>query len=668
MLIFIVGCISQTSEATPQTSTPIATEARPIPSASSTTFPPATASPVTVSESKSVLHVSEVYPSTDPEIIEGYTLVGRIGQSSVPNTPADTLILDDGTVLVADAGTAQIHRFDPSGNYHSSWDVPRSPGAAILRLAKDSDGRIYALTQDGRVRRFSADGILDEDWSLDWGVNSDGTPRDVGIVTGLVIDSQDHLYLAPTYSINVNDYFVVRFDPDGTLLAVWLVGRSCVAGDIAIDVEDQVIVACRDGLHSLVGDGVSEEGTTSAFWSPNDSDGAFLAPKSIAIGPNQEIAVLAGVASFENSDGSRTHPDWHILIVSPAGDILDDWTLPSPAWPHTSTPPSISFDDAGRLYFPDSNTQQISIFDAAGNPIDTRRADIPLGFTRVDRVTVDPAGNVYVFDRASRRVVKLSPDGSLLAEIPVPPLGSYANDTTGSDSLYGNLPDISIGGDGSIYLLGAYPIPSQLMQLSPDGEVINTWSNSSDDDPWVSLAIDSDGIAYLLNSIEEEISTIDTVNGVGRGPWPITLPSPSLGIWDSLWSSGDLVYISGYEPGSDENLLQTIRVFNSSGQDLGRIVAFDGDNLISERPIYGATDAAGNVYIVTQRETTEDPAERPTIEFLVRNLSPDGDLLSSGRLAGIGNTYPDIAVSQDGNRLYITDPVNRQILIYERVS
>lgn len=124
----------------------------------------------------------------------------------------------------------------------------------------------------------------------------------------------------------------------------------------------------------------------------------------------------------------------------------------------------------------------------------------------------------------------------------------------------------------------------------------------------------------------------------------------------------------------------TIRMFDLHGTDLGRVVAFAGNEAVEEIPIRVVTDRDRNVYtltwrlepsltLFTQSEYTEQPMEfaQPVLTLMLRIFDPTGTLLVAGTLGPPGNAFPDLEISADGRLLYVSDPINRQVLIYERL-
>ncbi|HEX8917463.1 MAG TPA: NHL repeat-containing protein [Chloroflexota bacterium] len=86
-------------------------------------------------------------------------------------------------------------------------------------------------------------------------------------------------------------------------------------------------------------------------------------------------------------------------------------------------------------------------------------------FTWLDGATVDTRGNVYVADRAAKRIVKLSPSGQTLARWLVPPDPKVPNSS--------ELTGIAVDKQGSIYVADCRGY--RIVKLSPAGKPVFIW-------------------------------------------------------------------------------------------------------------------------------------------------------------------------------------------------
>ncbi|MBI2863326.1 MAG: glycosyltransferase family 39 protein [Chloroflexi bacterium] len=110
--------------------------------------------------------------------------------------PVDVVVLEDGSLLVADAGNKRIQKFDASYSYVAQWRVPEAVAANGGHLAVSPDGSIYATEPERHlVVRYDRDmkpqGALGEA-----GVASGQFRQPVG----LYVDKAGNLYVADTYN------------------------------------------------------------------------------------------------------------------------------------------------------------------------------------------------------------------------------------------------------------------------------------------------------------------------------------------------------------------------------------------------------------------------------------------------------------------------------------
>jgi hypothetical protein len=189
----------------------------------------------------------------------------------------------------------------------------------------------------------------------------------------------------------------------------------------------------------------------------------------------------------------------------------------------------------------------------------------------------------------------------------------------------------------------------------------------------LALIVDGNGVAYTFDPHSRQFNIIDTASGIDVESRNLELGTSEFTPGIDFSIADGTILLPGEEPGTEgEGDVATIRRFSLDGEDLGRHLTFRSDETAWEEVIRITTDAHGNFYCITvQTVFSTDAAaandESPfTVSLLLRAFDQDGDLMASGQLGPVGNAYPDLGVSVDGKYLYITDPVRRQVLIYER--
>lgn len=260
-------------------------------------------------------------------------------------------------------------------------------------------------------------------------------------------------------------------------------------------------------------------------------------------------------------------------------------------------------------------------------------------------------------------IVRMTTDGHVLDSWTVGVLGSIKN--TASEV------GIHIDAEGRIYV--PYPYERRVVVFNPSGEVEREISENSEGAFALlySLARDDSGDLYALDPVMQRVNHFDSSgNWIESLPFPLQITSAING-FDGIGSRADA------EPSDIDRL---VRKFESEhGVDLifpaGDIndvlpsAAFDAP--LEEGGAF-VRDDAGNYYALILRITPTDPVTQPEYggepiwEYMLRIFDPTGELLASGLLGPVGNEPPGIAVSPDGRVLYLTDPLHRQFLIYER--
>jgi DNA-binding beta-propeller fold protein YncE len=140
-------------------------------------------------------HVLEVKPSGESRVLLGDPGHPRFGQPFCD--PADIAVSPDGEYFVADGyGNFNVHRFDASGNYVSTWGrAGREAGEfrAPHGIWVNKDRRVLvADRENGRVQIFEVDGTYVSEWP--WFFRP----------TDIFVDDSNHIFvtdLVPSLSV-----------------------------------------------------------------------------------------------------------------------------------------------------------------------------------------------------------------------------------------------------------------------------------------------------------------------------------------------------------------------------------------------------------------------------------------------------------------------------------
>ena len=218
-----------------------------------------------------------------------------------------------------------------------------------------------------------------------------------GLVEGPRTDADNNLYFS-----DIRGGGVFRRSPSGDITTV-IPGRKSVGG-LAVHADGGLIVSGKDVSHwkdgqfrvLLARDGVS------AF---ND------------LQPDPEGRIIAGAIRMNMEDPNAEKVPGEAYRIDLDGSVTE-------LYGGVETSNGIGFSPDGRsLYHSDSTTKGIWVHDVAPDgSLSNRRHIGKAAFERgiPDGMCVDENGDLWVAHVGGRRVVKLSPAGDVLDEIPVP--------------------------------------------------------------------------------------------------------------------------------------------------------------------------------------------------------------------------------------------------------
>ena len=218
-----------------------------------------------------------------------------------------------------------------------------------------------------------------------------------GLVEGPRTDADNNLYFS-----DIRGGGVFRRSPSGDITAV-IPGRKSVGG-LAVHADGGLIVSGKDVSHwkdgqfrvLLARDGVS------AF---ND------------LQPDPEGRIIAGAIRMNMEDPNAEKVPGEAYRIDLDGSVTE-------LYGGVETSNGIGFSPDGHsLYHSDSTTKGIWVHDVAPDgSLSNRRHIGKSAFERgiPDGMCVDENGDLWVAHVGGRRVVKLSPAGDVLDEIPVP--------------------------------------------------------------------------------------------------------------------------------------------------------------------------------------------------------------------------------------------------------
>jgi RHS repeat-associated protein len=293
---------------------------------------------------------------------EGFNGDGIPASEAELGDPTGIAIAPDGSMYIAEESNHRVRKVAPDGTISTiagngsplfSGDGGPATQAGLLfpeRVALASDGGIYILDANGRVRRVSPDGIINTvagNGSL--GFSGDGGPATVASISALSISA------APDGGFYIADFAnqrVRRVDPGGTIETV--VDYTSVSG------RPVSVRPTRDGGLLIA----------VQFASARTPEVDLLQPNGTVVtvaggGPSPiEQGIPATQADLGTSiEGVALSPDGTVYMV--LGDSGDLVLRVSPALPGAEgTQVFIASPDGGQLY----------VFDATGKHLETLNA------------------------------------------------------------------------------------------------------------------------------------------------------------------------------------------------------------------------------------------------------------------------------------------------------
>ncbi len=184
---------------------------------------------------------------------------------------------------------------------------------------------------------------------------------------------------------------ILKFSPDGTLLASWGVGLFEFPHNLSIDADGHVWTT-DEGNHVVRKFAASGEllMTIGEVGTSGNPPAHLTSPTAIAVAPNGDIFVSEGHDNSPNAVVAR------VSKFDGSGSFVKSWGRTGAAPGEFSTPHTLAFDSRGRLFVGDRNNNRIQIFDQEGALL-----DIWYQFGRPSGIVVTKDDRIYVADSES---------------------------------------------------------------------------------------------------------------------------------------------------------------------------------------------------------------------------------------------------------------------------
>jgi sugar lactone lactonase YvrE len=316
------------------------------------------------------------------------------------------------------------------------------------------------------------------------------------------------------------------------------------------------------------------------------------------------VAVTSTIEAMSIAGGTTTAGGWQSANELPPAAAQDPtptstppaatdagWEILASAPGQFEGPRAIAVDSEGNLYVAYVGNRRIQKLGPDGTPLAQwgGSGSGPGQFSSPKGVAVDGQGNVYVTDDGNHSVQKFSPAGE--------PLGQWGSAGSGPGQ-YTNPVGVAVDGAGNIYVAdGGRPgggrcqacsyIPGGIQQLSAAGEPLARWESEGEGEP-KAIAVDSSGnvnVAYWT------------------GPFALRKVTPA-GEPLAEWASGS--WASGVAVDSVGNLYvlyadHRIQKLSPDGTPLAQWGSQGSGPGQFRDPGGVAVDGAGNLYVADTR-------------------------------------------------------------------
>jgi sugar lactone lactonase YvrE len=432
----------------------------------------------------------------------------------------------EGLIYVADSGNDRIQVFNAEGKPRLAFGE-RGPDAGQLRnpggLAMSQDGVLIVGDRGNqRIQLFSRNGIFLH--SLETASDSED----------VAVDAAGRIY-----AINAKTRQIDQWSAAGQSLRSYTgaePGRKAFAKPMGIAVNSFGLMYITDRGTSQIRELDPKGHTTGVFGRSGAGEGQFRSPAGVAV--HGELLYVADPDNRRVSVFEMTRPtsgDAVLTPLTPVPAVRVQVALKN-LWPVNAD--SLAVTPEGRLLALSSVSGALSVVDHDGKPVHEINTKQTLLLRSPSAVASDSAGNMYVADAGSNRVIKCDPQGGKLAE-------------------FGQKNSMFKGGQGEL----ARPAG---LSFGRQGVFVADTGNSR-------LQVFNDQGLFLFAAGEK-----------GKEQGQLKTPV-------SIATDTDRIYVA--DPAN-----QKIVVFNSAGRFLREMGLIGGEALVEPRQV--VVDGEGNVYVL----------------------------------------------------------------------
>ncbi len=236
--------------------------------------------------------------------------------------PRGIAIAPNGRIFIDDR-TSRIQRFSADGKFEKSWYTPEHKMGMPVGLCVAPDGRLFVA--DTHYNRLL---IYDEDGQLLKKFGKAGTgPGELGLVTDVVVDKDENIYISQMMSIDRISKFDKNFNyitsfggPDA--------GEASLTRPTGLTIDDDNTLWVADALHDRLVRFSLDGKFLGAFGKIGKEPGQFRYPYDTALLPDGTLLV----AEFGNSRLQQIAKDGQSLRIwgrwgNKKGQIAAPWAV-----------------------------------------------------------------------------------------------------------------------------------------------------------------------------------------------------------------------------------------------------------------------------------------------------------------------------------------------------
>jgi len=615
--------------------------------------------------------------------------------------------IDTSGVITTVAGSAQ-QGYAGDGGPATSAKLYLPQGLAV-----DRQGNLYFADNATRVRKVDTNGIITT-------VAGSGTPIAIGdggpatsagmTVTWVAVDSSGNLYLADTGGSRIR-----KVNTSGII--------STVAGG---------------GLNTGQGNGDGGPATSANFINISSvavdsagnvyiaDSGAARVRKVLSGASGSPVTASPSSLSYSYTVGAAAPPSQTVVIISPGATLTftatasttsgGNWLSVSPATGTVNTTLTISVNPAGLAAGSYNGTITITpsgsgntpqtvpvkltvnspasqgiISTAAGNgfiPYSGEGGAATKAAVGANAVAVDGAGNIYIADIVSSRVLKVDAGGTITTLAGNGAMSYSGDGGPATKAALFNPSALAADSAGNVYI--ADSTNNRVRKVDTSGTITTVAGNgkvgfAGDGGPATSatlwtpsgLAVDRAGNLYIADSANSRVRKVDTAGNIttvaGGAVLPIYSGDGGPAVGAGLFLPGGLAVDSSGNLFIADIGNYRIRKVNTAGI-ISTVAgtgskAFSGDGgtgTSAAIALYGihdglATDAAGNLYLA---DAANNRIRKVDTSGIITTVAGNGIAGFSGDgspavNAGL-NSPTDVAVDSAGN-FYIADTSNNRV-------